>query len=98
MTYTIKLNDGKYTVINDLGRLRALRYGQPWRDLVGDGLFLAMAHRIEELEVAVKSVLNGTLIGQGIRNDDGMVNFGIDSVHRVAEWERRLRNVLEQKP
>lgn len=31
--------EGKYTVINDNGKLTALRYGQPWmRDLIGDNL------------------------------------------------------------
>ena len=31
--------DGKYTVINDNGKLTALRYGEPWaRDLAGDNL------------------------------------------------------------
>lgn len=31
--------DGKYTVINDNGKLTALRNGEPWgRDLVGDNL------------------------------------------------------------
>lgn len=34
----ITLCDGKYTVINDKGKLTALRYGEPWRDLTGDNL------------------------------------------------------------
>lgn len=48
----IDLHDGKYTyVINDDGHNQhALRYGEPWRDLVGDGFVLAMAQKIEELE------------------------------------------------
>lgn len=42
--------DNKYTVIHSNGTgLRAERYGQPWRDLTGDGLVLAMAQEIEEL-------------------------------------------------
>lgn len=41
--------DGKYTVIQDSrGKLVAHRYGQPWRECVGDNLILAMAHKIEE--------------------------------------------------
>lgn len=35
-------DDGKYTVIFDDGRLYALRHGEPWRDLTGDKLVLAM--------------------------------------------------------
>jgi hypothetical protein len=36
---------GKYTVINDNGKLTALRYGEPWGrddDLVGDNLVYSM--------------------------------------------------------
>ena len=48
----IDVYDGKYTVIlTDNGkRFRALRYGEEWRDLAGDGLVLAMFQRIQELE------------------------------------------------
>lgn len=45
----IELEGGKYTVVHDNGRnFHALRHGKKWRDLTGDGLMLAMAHRIEE--------------------------------------------------
>lgn len=51
MTTSIELAGGKYTVQHDHGtNLKALRHGEPWRDLTGDGLVLAMAQRIEELE------------------------------------------------
>ncbi len=51
----ISLLDGKYTIlINDLGALSALRYGEPWRNLVGDNLVRAMAVEIEELREKVK--------------------------------------------
>lgn len=47
----IRLEGGKYEVRHSNGTgLRALRYGQPWRDMTGDGLVLALVHRIEELE------------------------------------------------
>ncbi len=46
----ISLLDGKYTIlINSLGALSALRYGEPWRDLVGDNLVRAMVVEIERL-------------------------------------------------
>jgi hypothetical protein len=45
--------DGKYTVVWDTAGLRALRYGLPWRDLVGDKLVLAMAFEIDELRKRV---------------------------------------------
>ncbi|WP_060210220.1 hypothetical protein [Sporosarcina koreensis] len=48
----IVLDNGKYTVINELGEgggFRALRHGEEWRSLAGDGLVLAMYHEIERL-------------------------------------------------
>ena len=53
----ISLEDGKYTVVlDDEGRLYANRYDEHfWRDLSGDKLVMALVHKIEELENAVKS-------------------------------------------
>lgn len=49
----IQLDNGKYTVIHNDGlNLHALRYGEAWRDLTGDGLVLAMAQEIEALREA----------------------------------------------
>lgn len=46
----VTVADGKYTVRAKNGEgLHALRYGEPWRDLVGDGLVLALAQEINEL-------------------------------------------------
>jgi hypothetical protein len=39
MSEQMTFADGKYTVINDNGKLTALRNGEPWdRDLIGDNL------------------------------------------------------------
>ena len=47
----VKVANGKYEVLHENGaNLRALRYGEPWRDLCGDGLVLALVQRIEALE------------------------------------------------
>ncbi len=40
--YSIVLNDNPY-------EFYATRYGERWRNLVGDGLILAMAYKLEEL-------------------------------------------------
>lgn len=48
---SVTVLDGKYTVIQKAnGGTYALRYGEEWRDCVGDGLILALAQRIDELE------------------------------------------------
>lgn len=56
---SITVYDGKYTIKHENGRnLRAERYGEPWRDLTGDGLILAMAYEIEELREAVQEFVD----------------------------------------
>ncbi len=50
-TTTITVDNGKYTVLHEHGmNLRALRYGEPWRDLTGNGLILALVQEIEQLK------------------------------------------------
>jgi hypothetical protein len=49
MSYPIVLEGGKYTLIHGEGQMKALRYGEEWRDLTGDKLFGAMVSRIVEL-------------------------------------------------
>jgi hypothetical protein len=58
MEERIELYDGKYTVIfnTETGEFRALRYGEEWRDLCGDGMILQMFFRIQELEEEVKKL------------------------------------------
>jgi len=54
MKESVKLDGGKYEVI--LGQdgssfnFHALRYGEKWRNLVGDNLILAMFNKIQDLE------------------------------------------------
>ncbi len=44
-------SDGKYTVINDNGKLTALRHGEPWgRDLTGDNLIYWMLVEVDNLK------------------------------------------------
>lgn len=57
----ITVGDGKYTLVMDPTNLRALRYGERWRDLVGDGLVMALGQEIQELRETVakfKRLLN----------------------------------------
>lgn len=52
----IDLLGGKYTIQHDNGaNFKALRYGEEWRDLTGDGLVLALVQRIEELQLQLTS-------------------------------------------
>ena len=53
MTKTINLDDGKYTIIyneNNQYPIKCLRYGEDWKDLIGDNLIFWLCKKIEELE------------------------------------------------
>lgn len=51
----VSVEDGKYTILFDRGRLTALRHGEPWdRDVNGDKLIYAMFARIQQLEEDLK--------------------------------------------
>ena len=55
MAKTIKLAEGKYTIVYDDDNIfpaKCLRYGEEWRDLVGDNLIFWLCAKIYELEKA----------------------------------------------
>ena len=64
MSEKMDFADGKYTVINDNGKLTALRHGEPWgRDLVGDNLvywMLVDSLRLKEQRDALLEALRWT--------------------------------------
>lgn len=46
----ISLENDKYTInITKEGKIKVLRYGEPWRDCTGDKLILALVHEIDSL-------------------------------------------------
>jgi hypothetical protein len=51
----VDVENGKYTVVfEEDGRLHVLRYGEKWRDCIGDKLILALAQEIETLREQLK--------------------------------------------
>lgn len=52
--------EGKYSIVLEDGyKMTALRYGEKWnRDLIGDGMILAMLQHIESLEDRIKELEN----------------------------------------
>ena len=58
MGKTIELDNGKYTVIYDENNqypMKCLRYGEEWRNLVGDNLIFWLCAKIEELEEKINT-------------------------------------------
>lgn len=72
----IDLEGGKYSVLHYCGtNLHALRHGEPWRDLAGDGLVLAMAHEIEALRIQRAELLDALIelyeaYGRSVSHED----------------------------
>lgn len=52
----IVLEGGKYIYEQDDKGSRALRYGEPWRDLTGDNLVYSMACEIELQRVRITAL------------------------------------------
>jgi hypothetical protein len=99
MTYTVKLSDGKYTIINHPNQMEFRRHGDPWPgadDLKFCGVLRAAVDRIEELETTIQAVLDGSLTPVG-RAQDGIRSYGTQSnAIPLRQWESSLRAVLEQ--
>lgn len=102
MLYQIKLEKGKYLIVNDNGSLTILRHGLPWPaadNLKHAKLVLCLAQRIEELEETIRAVVDGELDERGVRGCGGlgMAHFSQRSPSFASQvWEQKLRNVLEQ--
>ncbi len=53
------VGDGKYKICHDeRGHLTAYRYGEHWRDLVGDNLVITLCHEINYLKEQVEALTN----------------------------------------
>lgn len=104
MSYTIKLEGGKYLVVNDNGSLTILRHGEPWpaaEELKHVKLVGALAARVQELEETIRAVVDGELNDRGVRGcmELGLRHWRATGAPPDAVWhfDDRLRNVLEQK-
>lgn len=91
--------DGKYTVIlTDKGELKALRYGEDWRDCVGDGLILALAQKIEFLRNSLKVIIKNKTIFTLILDDhhnDIEVELYFDKDKALTEAKRYVNEECE---
>lgn len=92
--------DGMYTVIYDNGKLTALRYGEPWQDLIGNKLvyFMLMeAMALKAQNAALSDALNLALRchGQMLLSDPPQEAW---KYHRVDEVARAALATQEVKP
>jgi hypothetical protein len=103
--YVISLDNDKYRVINDNGLLTFLRYGEPWfpaEEMGGAKVVLAMAQRIEELEAAIRAVLDGPTVDDSRRDQTWALQacwkhiMGATSL-QACRWYGILSRALEQK-
>lgn len=71
MSNTLTFENGKYTLVrHDDGRMEALRYGEKWRDLVGDKFINAMANEIDVLRNALSKACgdDATMVAEMIES------------------------------
>lgn len=81
MVTQITVGDGKYTIVHEAGaRLHCLRYGEPWRDLNGDGMVLALTHEIEILRSIIDEV-HSWIVCAAIASPEDMMQ----SAERIAK-------------
>lgn len=78
----VTVSEGKYTFVQRKGgSCYALRHGEPWREDIYDGMTLAMAYRIEELEAELHTMKTAGVIEVAIRNPNVS--------EYITHWERR---------
>lgn len=101
----VSTSDGKYTVVQDAsGKQFALRYGEPWQNLVGNGLTLALAHDLEEAREAVKALValieDGVLVRDTSGDGDAVafMTQGLRIVKVLAQAREVLDATTEAKP
>lgn len=56
----VSVCDGKYTVVFGLGKLTALRYGEPWQDLTGNNLVHWLAVELRNARAALDALPSAT--------------------------------------
>jgi len=68
-------DNNKYTLIFDKGKFKALRHGEEWRDLTGDGMVLSMLHEVERLRAIVREVHGWVICAAIATSEDMAQNF-----------------------
>jgi len=93
MSMDIKLAGGKYRLLQngDGTGLRALRYGEEWRDLTGDNLVSELGHRIESLQQQLGNAMDLLVTAGG---EAGLMNQDIESLQARAKELESLVNKI----
>lgn len=93
MSEQMDFEDGKFTVIYDEGHFKALRYGQPWRDLTGDNLVYAM------LVKAIQLKEERDVLAAKLKEQDAWIDDLLAICHRLAlELECLLLDTKDLAP
>ncbi len=92
---SIILCEGKYAILRkDNGSLEALRYGEPWRDLVGDNLVSALFDRVIELEA-----LADTRVTPGYSADEALDHYpDPPPLHHLRHNDDVINLIVVPKP
>lgn len=96
---SINLCDGKYTIIYDFatGQSECLRYGQPWRQLVGDKMVLACFDEIVRLRAELAKERNKLEMAEAIIAGDGALITGLKNDLAAAQLDAARYRWLRDK-
>ena len=85
----IQIEDGKYTLVSDRGILKALRYGEPWRDLTGDKMIGVMFSEIERLRE------ENTRLREGAESSlDGPISAELGKISKLQQRQDSTNDQL----
>ncbi len=91
----VTVADGKYTVVFGADcRLHALRYGEEWRDCVGDGLILALAQEVRRLQKALSDSALTALAAE--TQADEAYQKQLEAEKRVKELEQKGKSLWDR--
>jgi len=82
----IRVADGKYTIClpTEQGEtLRALRYGEEWRDLTGDNMVMALASELSEARKEIERLRRDANAADARA---GHLREQLEDLQRCVEW------------
>lgn len=101
--FRLDLCEGKYTYIRAPGVHKALRYGEEWRDFIGDKFVYAMGDEIERLRNALHEISLCSVNSASTREEMGRIARAailgesealVDVDYTNWRGERRTRTII----
>lgn len=95
--YKMVFGSGRFHVVDTVGTLTVWREGKLCVLTVETSaeLLVAMAERVQALETAIRTVLDGPAHAGRRGRAESMAQFDISKLHHVHRWEDLLRGAVD---